>query len=1125
MRQYPELLLFTLMLHCTGFVFAQEPKFNLVLDNTTNNLGYQQAITQDPKGYIWFTGITKGLHRFDGKKITVYSHNSDNSNSLASNLVISLSADSAGNIWTGTIGYGVDRFNPGIKKFTHFRHSPNNVKSLSSDTVTAITTDRSGDVWIGSTRGLDKLDPATETFTHYMVDELQANSSDNFAAITIIYEDRKGNLWIGWSGSDPAKKDGIGGLARLDKATGKFIKYKHNPGNLNSLASNNVFTIYEDSNGNLWVGTYGNTLQTLDRATGKFTNYNYDAANPEKLSRPPFTGSPNDFTSFIKEDVKGRLWIGSSAGGINMYDPALQKTIHYGLVSNDKTNRYAKDTLTGFADSAAINAFVSRDGLLWITGGNKGIYNIDFSRTTVPYIPLNAAAATFYFEEEKNMLWIHSDSGIIRKNVLTTEQKLFRWDPKNPNSISGGDAFNMLGDGQGNLWVANHNNGVAKFNIKTEQVTHYRHDKNNPASLVNDSTHILFFDRQHYLWIGTHKGLSRMDTKTGVCTNYTHNPNDSFSIGNTHINSLAQDKKDRIWVGTDTDMYALNVKTGKSSHFEVSNGQILNICVDATGKIWAACGGSLFVLDETKNKFKKFTTQVYPDGFENILGIVTDDNDNLWLSTNKSIIKINRERDAATIFGAGQGVLPTTEMPMRNFRAKDGRLFLGSKKGYYSFKPDELKDERTPPLLSFTSFKIGSQEILMGERALLTAPIWETKTIKLNHRQNTISFEFGAIDYKSQGEIKYLYKLKNYDNEWRDIGTETKATFFNLPPGKYVLLVKALNSDGAVAEKSIAITITPPWWKTWWAYCLYGTLLIIAGFLIYKYQQSYIVKRERERTQQKELAQAKEIEKAYKELQATQQQLVQSEKMASLGELTAGIAHEIQNPLNFVNNFSEVSKELIGELSEEVDKGNYDEVKSIAQDVVRNLEKINHHGKRADAIVKGMLAHSRTGSGTKEPTDLNALAEEYLRLSYHGLKAKDASFAATFQFKPDKNLSKANVVPQDIGRVLLNLMNNAFYVVNEKSKQNIAGYEPTVEVRTKKEDNKVLVSVKDNGNGIPEKVLDKIFQPFFTTKPTGQGTGLGLSLSYDIVKAHGGELKVETKEGEGSEFFIQLPTA
>ena len=272
------------------------------------------------------------------------------------------------------------------------------------------------------------------------------------------------------------------------------------------------------------------------------------------------------------------------------------------------------------------------------------------------------------------------------------------------------------------------------------------------------------------------------------------------------------------------------------------------------------------------------------------------------------------------------------------------------------------------------------------------------------------------------------------------------------------------------------------------------------------------------------------LTKALQDLKDAQNQLILSEKMASLGQLTAGIAHEIQNPLNFVNNFSESTDELVVELNEDLAAGKVTQAMEIAETIRQNLEKINHHGKRAGVIVKGMLQHSRTSTGKKEPTDINALADEYLRLSYHGLRAKDKTFNAVIKTDFDESLAgtesgegKVNIIPQDIGRVILNLVTNAFYAVTEKKKHS-SDYEPRVTVSTKRMQNKIQISVSDNGTGIPAKTIDKIFQPFFTTKPTGEGTGLGLSLSYDIIQAHGGELKVDTKEGEFTEFSIYLPT-
>ena len=303
-------------------------------------------------------------------------------------------------------------------------------------------------------------------------------------------------------------------------------------------------------------------------------------------------------------------------------------------------------------------------------------------------------------------------------------------------------------------------------------------------------------------------------------------------------------------------------------------------------------------------------------------------------------------------------------------------------------------------------------------------------------------------------------------------------------------------------------------------------IISIAGALLFALILSFILFRNNKNRQKANwilLQQKEKVQETLEELKVTQSQLIQSEKMASLGELTAGIAHEIQNPLNFVNNFSEVSSELVDEMNEEIDQGNMEDAMGIAVDIKQNLEKINHHGKRAGEIVKGMLQHSRTSSGKKEATDINALADEYLRLAYHGLRAKDKSFNSKMESDFDADIPKLEIIPQDMGRVILNLITNAFYAVNEKKKQEPEEYEPMVEVSTKNIGDTIEIKVEDNGNGMPEHIKEKVFQPFFTTKPTGKGTGLGLSLSYDIVNAHGGELKVKSTEGEGTEFKIILP--
>jgi len=391
----------------------------------------------------------------------------------------------------------------------------------------------------------------------------------------------------------------------------------------------------------------------------------------------------------------------------------------------------------------------------------------------------------------------------------------------------------------------------------------------------------------------------------------------------------------------------------------------------------------------------------------------------------------------------------------------------------------------------------------------------ETGTIEYM-RDNSESLA-DAYAFKKDFENAYKYHLDyiNYRDSMLNTDIEKKAGFL-----KYQNDLEKKQSQIALLSQQKKVQ------KNFLISTLIVLTLIIATVFILIRSNSHKQKANKMLQQQKQLIeeQRDQTNKALADLQQTQKQLIHAEKMASLGELTAGIAHEIQNPLNFVNNFSDVNSELIDELNQEAEKGNIEEVKAIAKDIKDNEQKINHHGKRADAIVKGMLQHSRTSSGQKELTDINALADEYLRLAYHGLRAKDKSFNAVTKTDFDNSIGKVNVVPQDIGRVVLNLINNAFYAADEKKKLNQDGYDPTVSVGTKKVNGKVEIRVADNGNGIPQKVLDKIFQPFFTTKPAGQGTGLGLSLAYDIItKGHGGELKVETAEGKGSEFVISLP--
>ena len=386
--------------------------------------------------------------------------------------------------------------------------------------------------------------------------------------------------------------------------------------------------------------------------------------------------------------------------------------------------------------------------------------------------------------------------------------------------------------------------------------------------------------------------------------------------------------------------------------------------------------------------------------------------------------------------------------------------------------------------------------------------------------------------YKAAGMLASLYDGKN-DKEslyYYKIATTAKDSIITSDKTKQMLI---LSEKEQQRKQELLDSLQKRRNQTYWAF---GILVSIFTLILFyrrhkerlerekEIERNQLIKRQKEELEMEVEERTVELKQSLKNLKSTQSQLIQSEKMAFLGELTAGIAHEIQNPLNFINNFSEVNNELLHEMKDEMSKGNIEDVNAITTSIIENEKKILHHGKRADAIVKGMLQHSRASTGRKDPADVNALVDEYLRLSYQSMRAKDKSFNATLKQDFDPTIGKINIIPQDIGRVLLNLYSNAFYAVSEKKKQQPESYEPCILVSTKRTSDKIEIRVKDNGNGISQKVIEKIFQPFFTTKPAGQGTGLGLSLSYDIIKAHKGELKVESKEGNGAEFVIQIPS-
>jgi len=1082
----------------------QELKFKLVTGANDKPLGKITAISQDKNGYMWFAGETeKCIYRYDGNRVTSFRHDDENPNSLLLGNIETLTTDDSGIVWIG--GTGMDKYNPATGIFKHFPSIPNDTNSLSSNGINSILKDKKGRLWVGTDKGLDRLDEKTGKFIHYR-NKIGNNRSLSSNVVWRLYEDRQGVIWVAtgypWFGKDPED----GGLNRLEP-DGSFTRFMHNPNDPNSLINNKIAAVFEDSHGVLWVGSSGDGLHTMDRKTGKFKRLQYNPNDPGQLSRPPINtrgGEVNDKITFITEDSTGNIWIGTMYSGINLFNPETKKLTHL-------------EHSNGYPDSSSWNISVSKDGEVWIATENATLYRCEPIEKPISSIQIGTTAMGF-LEDLDGFLWVGTlGQGLYKFNQQNQIVRQFKQDPSKPNGMTGINVPGLFQKSKEAIWV-----GTDVFRVLNTVTNEF--SRTDFASL-NDSAGVnsMYTDKKGIYWFGRFGGgLTRYNPKDNSYKIFLHNDLDSVTINSNQVLYLLEDRLGSLWISTTEGINQLNRDKGEFKRYLTGNWTS-SLFEDSGGNLWAGTANGLYQYNRSEDRFSLFFDDLSEMNTFTTGGITEDESKNLWLLNQKGIVKLNPSTREMFIYGSKYGIVPhqlTTWAKI--YKNKKGQIFMPHGGGYYTFSPKELINNRKLNII-ITDLFVNSIPVLRGKQNILKNTIEETTDLQLKYDQNNLAFNFTAIDFREPELIRYYTMLENYDNTWREVKGEKTSYYINIQPGKYLFRIKAYSTDGLSAEKILTIHVHPPWWRTWWAYAFYIVLLISALFVADQFQKKRIIEKERQKAQVVELAQAKEITKAYDELRSTQAQLIQSEKMASLGELTAGIAHEIQNPLNFVNNFSDINQDLINELNEEIEKGNMGEVKEIAENLKDNEAKINFHGKRADSIVKGMLQHSRTSTGQKEPTDINGLADEYLRLAYHGLRAKDKIFNAILNTDFDPQIKTINIIQQDIGRVLLNLYNNAFYAVSEKKKNVGPEYEPTVSVSTKKHGGKIDIIVSDNGVGISELVREKIFQPFFTTKPTGQGTGLGLSLSYDIIKAHGGSFKVESRLNDFTRITIELP--
>lgn len=1104
-------------------------------------------VYQDTVGYIWFAVYSSGLVRYNSTTMEVYGVEEG----LRDLTVWEVAEDSKGRLWvTSNAGLVVSEeplTDYGTGESVRFVTEIDGVELLDrSVNHNRMTLDSKDRLWVGT----DNLG-----IIRYSYDDSGVFSADTIS--TGLNEE-------GFQTPVRAIESTGDGSVWAAVVKGNLLRYDQNDRVTSFSSGNSVSTnsLFADANGELWGGEQGGRVWRMN----------------ENSSRPSFETVDETLSSNISDitsDSRGNLWVSSEGAGI------LKIPVRNG---GSETKELIEQT-NGLLGNIIFNVFEDREKNIWIAqsgGVSKLRYNYPAFRNLTavsysgeqPLLPGSSVGSVHYASNSLfpcKLFAGTSQGGVACVTEQFEAESITQEDGLQNNWING-----LESDGSGRIWIGTLR-GLSSISSGNLQ----------PINAVESSERINLFGEPGILSLYENtasilaaenlmidEGSSRTLAVESlwfpgyhevyvVADNRFYSMDDSFGLPAVIYHSAAFDSDGHLWLGTrdrgiyrSKDPFSLQTlkdqsESGESSDlfeqwWSTGNGAPSNQIermLWTNGLMWVGTPAGLYALDATTLENRYVITS--EDGFlaNNATSFdLSPVTETLWVGTNRGLSEVNPETGAVLKTVTRQDGLVDNEVWYYGSVdiGSDGKVYYGTAKGVSIYDPGKDYRNEEPPTVVIENVLTEEEQ---GER-------------------NQFTFEYSALSFGNEQGLQYQTRLLGFNDEWSPLKTDTRLNYTNLPavfsPKEYTFEVRAINesniSSGEPARYSFLVS--PPVWLQWWAFLGYLVVLSTGIFAVDRLQRARLLKKEREAAHLREtelkaeaaiarskvaevqakalqaendlkvaeLEKARELESAYHELKNTQNRLIQAEKMASLGRLSTGIAHEIKNPLNFINNFAEVSNELVGELKEAIKENDIDEITFILSNLSFNTEKIEEHGKRADSIVRSMMLHSRGGAANMEETDLNRLIEKYVELAYQGRQVQNKKIDVSLKTKLDPSLKSFDLMAQKVGQVLQNLIENAIDSVWSYSKEKGSDFKPTIVIESVRLGNRVEVRIADNGPGIPPENRERIFEPFFTTKPTGEGTGLGLSISYDIItQMHNGKLEIEESDMGGALFVITLP--